>query len=101
MLIQVLKNMILQKSSDLIEIGNVFDHLNIAYKRHLNNHLMNNRQLSDYQPQSCSHMVVAESLRCKVVIEQLDVYKNVFVKLVDQLQSTESKYKYHNHLKML
>lgn len=72
--------MILQKNCNLIEIGNVFDHLNIVYKKHLNNHIIN------ISPLPNDYMIVADSLRWKVVIEQLDVYKNVFVKLVDQLQ---------------
>jgi len=78
--------MILQKKSDLIEIGNVFDHLNIVYKKHLNNHVMNNSPLSN------DYMILAESLRCKVVIEQVDIYKHVFVKLVDQLENTKSTF---------
>ncbi|VVC44162.1 Hypothetical protein CINCED_3A007080 [Cinara cedri] len=80
---QALQNMIVHKSSDLIEIGNVFDHLNIVYKKHLNYHIMNSTPLSN------DYMIVADSLRCKVVIEQLDVYKHVFVKLVDQLENTK------------
>lgn len=76
--------MILKKSSDLIEIGNVFDHLNIVYKKHLSYHIINSSPLSN------DYMIVADSLQCKVVIEQLDVYKNVFVKLVDQLGNTKS-----------
>lgn len=78
--------MILQKTSDLIEIGNVFDHLNIVYKKHLNNHVMNTSTLSN------DYMIVAESLRCKVIIEQVDVYKNVLIKLVDQLENIEGMY---------
>ncbi|KAE9528643.1 hypothetical protein AGLY_012218 [Aphis glycines] len=81
--LEVLQNMILQKTSNLIEIGNVFDHLNIVYKKHLNNHIMNTGPLSN------DYMIVAESLQCKVVIEQLDVYKHVFVKLVDKLENTK------------
>lgn len=75
--------MVLQKDSDLIEIGNVFDHLNIVYKKHLNKHMINTG------PFPSDFMIVADSLRCKVVIEQLDVYKNVFVKLVDQLENSK------------
>lgn len=75
--------MILQKTSDLIEIGNVFDHLNIVYKKHLNYHVMNTSLFSN------DYMIVAESLRCKVIIEQVDVYKNVLIKLVDQLENIE------------
>jgi len=75
--------MILQKRSNLIEIGNVFDHLNIVYKKHLNNHIMNTSPLPN------DYMIVAESLQCKVVIEQLDVYMHVFVKLVDKLENTK------------
>lgn len=78
--------MILQKRSDLIEIGNVFDHLNIVYKQHLKNHIMNNSSSSN------DYMIVAESLRCKFVIEQLDVYKHVFIKLVDQLENTQGMF---------
>lgn len=75
--------MILQKKSDLIEIGNVFDHLNIVYKKHLNDHIMNSGPLPN------DYMIVADSLRCKVVIQQVDVYKNVLVKLVDQLENNK------------
>lgn len=75
--------MIFQKNCDLIEIGNVFDHLNIVYKKQLNYHIMNSSPLSN------DYMIVADSLQCKVVIEQLDVYKNVLVKLVDQLENTK------------
>lgn len=71
--------MILQRSSNLIEIGNVFDHLNIVYKKHLNNLILS--------PLSNDYMIVADSLKWKVVIEQLDIYKNVFVKLIDQLKN--------------
>lgn len=74
--------MIFQKKSDLIEIGNVFDHLNIVYKKHLKNHIMNTSPLPN------DYMIVAESLQCKVVIQQVDVYKHVLVKLVDQLENT-------------
>jgi len=77
--------MILHKRSDLIEIGNVFDHLNIVYKKHLNNHIMNNSLSYDY-------MIVADSLQCKVVIEQLDIYKHVFVKLVDKIEKSKCMY---------
>lgn len=77
--------MILQEGSDLIEIGNVFDHLNIVYKKHLNSHIVNSGSLQN------DYMIVADSLRCKVIIEQLDVYKNVFIKLVDQLESYKCK----------
>lgn len=73
--------MILQKNSNLIEIGNVFDHLNIVYKKHLNNLIMN------ISPLPNDYMIVADSLKWKVVIEQLDIYKYVFVKLIDQLQN--------------
>jgi len=75
--------MILQKNSDLIEIGNVFDHLNIVYKKYLNNRIMNTSPLSN------DYMIFAESLRCKAVIQQVDIYKHVFVKLVDQLENTK------------
>lgn len=78
--------MILQKKSDLIEIGNVFDHLNIVYKKHLNNHIMNTNPLPN------DYMIFAESLRCKAVIQQVDIYKHVFVKLVDQLENTKGTY---------
>lgn len=77
--------MILQGKSDLIEIGNVFDHLNIVYTKHLNSHIMNSGSLQN------DYMIVADSLRCKVIIEQLDVYKNVFIKLVDQSESFKCK----------
>jgi len=77
--------MILQKRSNLIEIGNVFDHLNIVYKKHLNNHIMNTNPLPN------DYIIVAESLQCKVVIEQLDVYMHVFVKLVDKLENTKGE----------
>lgn len=78
----------LQEKCDLIEIGNVFDHLNIVYKKHLNKKIMNTSQLQN------DYMIISESLRCKVVIEQLDVYKHVFVKLIDQLESAKGKYKF-------
>lgn len=84
--------MILQKTSDLIEIGNVFDHLNIVYKRNLNNRIISS------SPLSSDYIIVAESLRCKVVVEQLDVYKNIFVKLVEQLQTSESTYELYSIL---
>ncbi|KAL4127376.1 hypothetical protein QTP88_011549 [Uroleucon formosanum] len=86
--LEVLQHMILQKRSNLIEIGNVFDHLNIVYKKHLNNHIMNTSPLPN------DYMIVAESLQCKVVIEQLDVYMHVFVKLVDKLENTKDDKKF-------
>lgn len=78
--------MILQKNRDLIEIGNVFDHLNIVYKKHLNSHIMNTSPLPN------DYMIVADSLRCKVVLEQLDIYKSVFIKLVDQIENSQGMY---------
>lgn len=78
--------MILQKKSNLIEIGNVFDHLNIVYKQHLKNHIMNK------SPSPNEYMIIAESLRCKFVIEQIDIYKHVFIKLVDQLENNQGMY---------
>lgn len=78
--------MILEEKSDLTEIGNVFDHLNIVYKKHLNGHIMNSGLLqNDYI------MIVADSLRCKVIIEQLDVYRNVLIKLIDQTKNVKCK----------
>lgn len=86
MIMKVLQNMIFQDKSDLIEIGNVFDHLNIVYKKHLNKHIIKTSALPfDY-------MIFADSLRCKVVIEQIDLYKHIFVKLVDQLEKTKGIY---------
>ncbi|XP_025405563.1 regulator of MON1-CCZ1 complex [Sipha flava] len=81
--LQVLQNMILQEKSNLIEIGNVFDHINIVNKKNLNKHIMNTSVLP------IDYMIFAESLRCKVVIEQIDVYKHIFVKLVDQLEKNK------------
>lgn len=78
--------MILQERSNLIEIGNVFDHLNIVYKKHLNKHIINTNALP------IDYMIFAESLRCKVLIEQIDVYKHIFVKLVDRLEKTKGIY---------
>jgi hypothetical protein len=78
--------MILQEKSNLIEIGNVFDHINIVNKKNLNKHIMNTSVLP------IDYMIFAESLRCKVVIEQIDVYKHIFVKLVDQLEKNKGIY---------
>lgn len=78
----------MQEKCDLIEIGNVFDHLNIVYKKHLNKKIINGSQFQN------DFMIISESLRCKVVIEQLDVYKHVFVKLIDQLENSKGKYKW-------
>lgn len=86
--LEVLQHMIIQKRSNLIEIGNVFDHLNIVYKKHLNNHIINTSPLSN------DYMIVAESLQCKVVIDQLDVYKHVFIKLVDKLENNKDDKKF-------
>ncbi|KAL5236694.1 hypothetical protein ACI65C_004104 [Semiaphis heraclei] len=86
--LEVLQHMILQKRSNLIEIGNVFDHLNIVYKKHLNHHIMNTSPLPN------DYMIVADSLQCKVVIEQLDIYKHVFVKLVDKLENSKADKKF-------
>lgn len=87
-----MQSLVLQEKSDLIEIGNVFDHLNIVYKKHLNKKIMNTSQLQN------DFMIISESLRCKVVIEQLDVYKHVLVKLIDQLENTKGKYTYYIYL---
>lgn len=84
--------MVLQEKCDLIEIGNVFDHLNIVYKKHLNKKIMNTSQLQN------DYMIISESLRCKVVIEQLDVYKHVFVKLIDQLENAKGKKTFYIYL---